>query len=591
MHLRRAFHSLLLLCALPPAAGGQAVSWFVGPPGGVGDITSFDESSAVQLPQIAQLSGIQFLPVDFVGRTSLNRLREDRARLESDVAGAARIVLPQAGGSIYRYRRDDLSTTAFGFFHLDSGGTPHVLFEVSTNGSDPFLPKVGMAFDGGAFLAATTVAAGGDVFEIDLQTGATNRTSTLAPLAVQQNGLGLLDGWGVVVTDGDTWRFDRASSATPTQLTYSGTAPAFLGDCVVGSSDGTTAVVTGGASASSLHVWAFASNGPASCVSSNAGTITGGGFLPETPDGPYLALSSDGSTCLWRTEEPTGIANETTGEVWARLTRLAAPTAVQISADARFEDTLDSTGDFDFFNPGRAVVLVGEEDENGGIDGGDLYQVDIDPVSGVVTTTNLSGTSGVSSPPFVRGTLKSEAGIYRVPGTASLLVHEDLSSGEGNLGIVTGGVPGFRLLKSDVAEVASVGFSGGHIALMVKGTNGFSQFLSVPPSLSTANVLATLGGGFEFARLASGMNGWASVLIDVPGGGQWIGRLDTVSGFAEVLVEVGLPLGQTVGFTPTSVGFTVDVSPQRSFAVRWGGGVDVGLFPVGNRPAYFLPVF
>lgn len=565
-----------VLVALAGSARGQEASWFLGPPGGVGEVAVFDRTTGRRLAAPEALQGIQLVPLDCAGRTALDALAPSAPRLQSDVPGVTRIALPHENGSLYRFRRADASDAVYGHLWVDPQGVPHALVErpATASGADPWLAKVAIAPDGSAFLAAT---AAGELVEVELASGVTQSRGVAAGVA--PNGLRLLDEWGVVATAGALLRFDRAPGASVAAVPFPSGAPAFLGDGVVASADGKCAAVIAGASPALVHVWMLERTGPAAQVSQTAMALSGAGFLPEHSDGPYLALSPQASACLWRSQGASA-------EAWVRRTQLAAPPPVQVTADATFLDTLDSTGEFGFFDELTAFVLVGESDP-AGVEGADVYRVDVDPLSGATTVANLSLTSGVASPPFEKGELEA-GGVLRIEGAPGLLVHVDLPSDEGLLGVVRPGRPGLTVLRDGVASIDAVAPAGAHVALAVRDRDQASELLSLPLALDGITVHASLPRGFAIAALAGEPRGLLGVLLDVPGG-RWIGRVDLLAASAEVLAEVALPLGATIAWQTSRLAFSVDWDATRSLGVEWGGARTLGLFATGGVPCHPLP--
>lgn len=574
--------SLLALAALAAPAASQRVTFLLGPPTGPADVAVFDEGSGVRLAAPGELQGIELLPIDFSGRTRLEELRDDRPHLRAGGPGG-RVLLPFEQGSLYRYRRPEAVGATYGFLWIDGGGEPHVVHErLEASGLDPWETKVAVAPDGSAFLAATAPAFGGDVLEVDLASATAElRTGAEPPLAVLPSGLALLADWGVVLTSQGVLRFDRLAGAEVEAVPIGAGAPAFLGDGVACSAGGGMVALAAGADPANAHVWGLERTGAAQQLSMSAMPLSGAGYLPEYRGGPYLALSPTADTCLWRTE---GLAS---AEAWVRPIQLAAPPPVQVTSNAFFEDTLDSTGEFGFLQNGTAMMLVGETDPLG-VDAADVYQVTVDPTSGATTVTNLSNTSGQLAPPFSKGSLSSD-GIWQVPGQDALLVFNDLPSNQGELGAVHAGVVGMQLLRTGVKGVQSVERAGTDVAIVAQDSSGTSELYSVPFALDALTVQASLGAGFTFSTLVGRSDGQVGVLLDVPGGGQWIGRVHLPTSTAEVLIETALPLGGTIGHTPGRLAFTVDFSPQRSAGVTWGTGGTFGLYAFGGRPGTLLP--
>ena len=115
--------ALAFLALTPPALAAADVSFFVGPPGGVGRVEIHDESGAGSPVTPPELANVRLLALDFVGRTRIGEFLPWKPRLRSDVAGAARLELQGGLGSLYRYERAlPTGGAAFGFFVIGSDG-------------------------------------------------------------------------------------------------------------------------------------------------------------------------------------------------------------------------------------------------------------------------------------------------------------------------------------------------------------------------------------------------------------------------------------------------------------------------------------
>lgn len=154
--------ALLCLLALAPPLLAETVV-FVGAPPAAGALLVAPDDGGPSVP-LAGFESTHLLPLDFHGRCPLLEWMPDRPRLRADLPGAGRLVLPNAQGCLYRYRRESAGALWFGFLYLDPAGAPQARLERPGSGplanQDPFLSTVAVAPDGAAFLAVTTPDAG-----------------------------------------------------------------------------------------------------------------------------------------------------------------------------------------------------------------------------------------------------------------------------------------------------------------------------------------------------------------------------------------------------------------------------------------------
>jgi hypothetical protein len=480
-------HLLLTVSLLVAStrASGADVAVFVGPCGGVGNVLVLDRRGRSSWPE--SLQGIVLLPLECTGRTRLGELLPDRARLRLDVPGAARLQLPLGRGSLYRYRRDDAAggRAFFGFFVVDPDGRVHAFFEQAGTGSsgteDPLATHVAVSRRGDAILLGTRLDAGGDLLEVDLETGrSVNRTEDLAPQSFRAQGLDLMTRWGVGLSDSGPLRFsrltirnekDQVSTAKPI-LGW----PEWTGTDLVHSADESTVAVIAGWGPSRAFVHVFGQAGPALRATHVPAKLSGACFLPEQSDGPTLALSPDGARVAWRSE---GISRE----CWLRDVRApeGAPD-LHVTSDANFKDTLNDTGVIAFLSPDDMIVLVGEG-EGAGMERADLFQVHIESARRW-TIANLSRTGPVGDlPPFDYGRLVSSEGIHQLPGTPAWLAFD--RGGGRNAG------SWLRLDASGRAPVELLSAAGPPRFLEVSRSNVYSNLEGAPGS-SASQVLIRL---------------------------------------------------------------------------------------------------
>ncbi len=577
-------HLIACLCSLSVLTSAQ-VSVYESTPGLPGNVVVVAQSEF----RPSELQGIALLPLDCSARTRLTELLEGQARLRSDVPGAARLLLPDERGSLYKYRRDEVGGQAtFGFFLVRPGGMASSLFELGGTGSagtgDPFPENLAIAADGRAFLVASSLQAGGDLWEISLVGTAINRTSQQAPLDFEKNGLVLLANWGLGVAADGVYRFDRTlgGGASIVNLPIS---PVWFGPDVVRSADESTVAFLAGADATHVRVLTCRRTGASVLASDRAMDIPGAGFLPEDPSGPALALSTDGSWVAWRAE------GSISRECFVRETRPGprAPSQ-QLTGPADFFYTLNDTGVIAFFDRDSAVLVAGRE-RSDGIGRADLFRIDLASPSGF-TATNLSLTSGVTQPPFDYGSLSTGDGLFQVPGpTPAFLILDGDGAGRMLWVDAAGGAVEFL---DQVQALDSLDVTGTYLVAGVTRPPGVDD-----PLLESLNLVQIPRGGQGaiVARLPAGChlsrtvgsrthNLFASVLEF--GTGERLGRLRVPSPTGISISPSLLSFGPTTGMTADgAILATVEVASNRA-AFSWS---DVGtqVLRVTRVETFLLP--
>ncbi|NOT29907.1 MAG: hypothetical protein HOP15_05590, partial [Planctomycetes bacterium] len=193
----------LALAPLMAGALSAQASVFQGPHGGIGDVWVYPVSGGAIRPP--ELQGIVLLPVDAAGRSALTQFQLDQPRLKSDLPLASRLILPQGQGSLYRYKKPRAGGADYGYFVVRPDGLAAHLASFPGSGplglDDPIPNPVALSGQGDGLLTATTLEAGGDLFEVTLATGAVHTlTSALPPLNTLSQGLILLPTWGAAMT-------------------------------------------------------------------------------------------------------------------------------------------------------------------------------------------------------------------------------------------------------------------------------------------------------------------------------------------------------------------------------------------------------
>ncbi len=551
-----------LVCLHPVPIRAQ-LSFFESAPGGRGDVVTFFPGRGEL--RSSQLREIVLLPIDFVGRTTLTASLAGGIRLRTDIPSAGRISLRREQGSLYRYRRDDISAgTRFGFFVVGADGMASSIFELAGTGAsgdaDPFPGKIAVGAQGQSILIATTPEAGGDLWEIGLGGSAVNRTVDLEPQVFLPNGLSLSATWGVGLTAKGLLRFERVSAAQASAVPFPFPIDWFGPDLVQSADGSTVALICG---TSPTHAWVFIcrSSDEAFQASATPTALSGAGYLPECKGGPTLALAPDGSRVAFRTEGASR-------ECW---TNIVSPGSGRpdrlLTGDESFSYTLNDTGVIAFFSPSSIVLLVGRADQEE-IERGDLFR--IDGLDGIPKITNLTWTSYDLFPPFDYGRLSTALGVLQV--TPSVwLAHEGVYDvGEGDVDDrqlfwidVARGVRSVfldRVASLDLVEtvsdhvVASVHRSGHdeRIDLVMAPAWGGPALVSPLPDGCRLSRPAILGATESFAAVLE--------LED----GEWLGRISAKDASGIRLFDSPRAFGPAQCFSPDgALNVSVELEGQQ----------------------------
>jgi hypothetical protein len=595
-HLAALLAPLALASAAPQGAPTR-VALFVGPPGGVGDVVLADEAGGAAAP-VPGLAGVRLLPIDAAGRSAWTALLADQPRVRTDVAGAARVLLPGGAGSLYRFRRDGTAGAAFGLFHVDASGAAEIVLELAGSGpsgdADPLLERVGVAAAGDAVLVATTPAAGGDLVELDLASGvAVNRTPTLGPLTLDASGGRLLPTWGVAVAQEGLVRFDRAAGAVAALVPVTGIpAPAWWDGGVAVSADGSTAATIAGAAPDAGHVLCLGRTGTAEPVDPAPQHLSGAGFLPGSHGGPYLALSADGTTAAWRTVVPETPTQAASREAWlGRVQPTAGDAPEQLTKDGHFSDTLDETGLIGFVSATTALLGVGELADPSvpgasDIDGMDLYLATRNP-DGTTTIANATLTSGVAVEPFQKGELATEEGVFLLDAGGALVVSKD----QDLLARLVPGAPGLVPLLPQTKDLSRVERAGDRLLIEARHATAAvdRRLYAYDPATDAIGLLGSLPSAAAVTRHATRSDGRVAFAVELPGK-QWIARADLVAGSGQLATGLPLVYGPALGFTSTgTLALTVGAPGAPAFAIAWTPAGGVVLLPLAPAPAQVLP--
>lgn len=590
----------LALALFPTGLLGAQATVFKHGAGVTGDVWVYPAPGEAGI-RPPELQGIVLLPVDATGRSPYLQFMGDQPRLETDLPLASRIVLPQGQGSLYRYRRPGVGGTQFGYFVVRPSGL--AAFVASFPGSgldgslDPIPDPVAITRQGDALLISTTLAAGGDLFEIELATGTVRAlTANLPPLDFLREGLILLSDWGAALTTRGPLRFVRGGrpllvplvpkarrtnrgAPTSTPLPYYGTG-------LVASADGSTVAMIAGVAPDQAHVFTFRLGGPSVCVNEQASTIAHPGFGTEAA--PMLALSSDGKRAAWKAYLLS--AGALSGECFSRrVSELPSPPEFQITADAHFTDTLNDTGVISFFGD-KVMMIVGEENGAGGVEKGDFYQATFPLGGGAPLFTNLTNTSGDGAAPFLeKGEIETSDGVFLIPDQSGLVYYVDAPSDQGQyfrLDSTTGAV---SLVRDGVAGIDFIERAGTSFVLgILHDEPSQRELIQIPfdfdepaTSLGFFPVLQT------FASHAGSSTGTFAGVQNVTGG-QRLLQIDAATGNGLVLPGTAT-FGTTLGFDGGGNVLAAPRSSTAAYFISWSPAGSVALYDTGPTQSYVLP--
>jgi hypothetical protein len=405
--------SLLLTAVLvaSPPLSAQSVPFARKTAAGTAEIWRLDEAGGP--PQLA-FSGVSFLPVELAGAAVSDRLRLDRPTLQGVGEPAPHVRLP-GGGSLYRIGWN----TDTALLHVDPDGVPSVLLTVG--GPLALSTRIGVSIGGTRALVATTLAAGGDVFAVDLAAGTSVcLTAGSVPLAVDDASLRLSSQAAWFVASGVLYRApllppDAAQPVSAAEMggpVLSELAAATSADCVaavVGPPDDVRRLVVVPLVGAPVLV-----------------TPTPGEYdLPSYADplGPFLALSPDGELIAYRE------LIDDTEELFVKDVLLPAP-ELHVTIEPQFPVYIDNVGILGFSAPKQLCFFAGDNNISG-VSGqelmaaADMYMADFSTPAQPVYT-NLTQTNGQSVPPFTQpATLTFWQAVLDPLAERFLLVGED----------------------------------------------------------------------------------------------------------------------------------------------------------------------
>jgi len=585
--------TLLLSLAATEAAAGE-IQAYIGDPLAGGRIEHFQAGTGQALPIQDDLRGLRLVSLDFNGRLAIDELDPSLPRWQGDVPGAGRIQLAGEQGVLYRFERV-LSglPKRFGYLLVESSGAFRILAEVWGTGpggeGDPYGDRIALAPDAARFLVATSLEAGGNLMEVDLASGQVDdRSAGLPPLELRRQSLRYLDGWLVAVGSRSVLRASTIPGSQLEPVTLGPGTSYFSGELVT-SPDGSHAMTTAGSGPQSLHAWTIASSGPAQRATDEPWPISGAGFLPEAPHGPFLAVADDGVLCAWRIE---GVDSR---ELFARrATAPAGQAATHVTADGVYADTLDEAGLLGMYGPDAVVFAVGErtDDPGVGIEKVDFFELRLD-AGGSPQLQNLSLSSGQAGPPFDSIPELGPSSLRWLPAAQATVFYDEQSGGTGRLASFDPATSGVQTLVSEVKEVFFIELVGSSllVSLRMDSQGQPHRLLRFSADLTGGSEVVQDAGDAELLRPVVDASGWIAY-VEVPEVGQQrLHRYDANSASRTTFPVGAQAFGPVLAWTEDGdLALSLDRAGLRYFA-GWPrpGGAPYRLQVISSTGGALLP--
>jgi hypothetical protein len=542
---------VLLLAGTPSVLGQEVVFATVSPLGGH-DLVAVDD---VSLDARLVYASARLLALDLEGFALRDRLRHDLPRQGGVDTELSYVRLPSLG-SLYRYTLGAPAVT-----HLSLNGADGIfrnLLEIpNIAGAASINAKITTDSDGLRALVSTPEAAGGNVLLVDL-TGVDpvlDLTSQLPPMQVDESSLRLSSDRAWFLSNNTLYRAPLAAGL-PSNDAQAVSMPIPASDTIHAETllswDGSVLVVVTENPIGQRSIFSLTPTGTAQLL-----TPPGIYDLPglESPIGPLLALSQDGSRMAYRAR--------LLGDRELLLRKVGpASTVEQVTRDALFTDTLDNVGILGFVGGGRLVFAAGEGIATGPaahIEGADLFMVDASGPS-LAPPINITGTSGFNTPPFNDyGTLDIKSAAVD-PSNERLLMVVDPAGGDFALAAAPiTGQPGFETLISRLQAAPTLAPAGESVLILSLPSppSAFSQQAHLlGPASSTPPVLkfltGTAGPTLSFARFAVNRAGTQAAFVASLGLGLELPAIvDVAARRLEPVWSELLTVSAGIAFTPT----------------------------------------
>jgi len=557
----------LLALVTEPLRAGQVVFLEQTNPAAA-TVRVFDELSGQELPAPAALQGIQLLPLDFTGRTDLEEFLPQRPRLRLDTP-ASRLALPAQKGSLYKYTRPAPNGIAgFGYFRISSQGQVLPLLEIASATGDPFLERIAISPSGSHALVATRATHEGDLYELDLLQGLSHlRSGNTPPQDFGSAGLAVGAQAFLAVSTSGIWRAPLGGTGEVSSVTLPLSNVSYYARQLVRSRNGLHFLTSAGESVTQQHVFALDGSGAPVQISTQPAQVALAGFAPEIVNGPYLAISEEGTQAAWRIETATG-----SEMVLANIEQPSAPQTDLITSNANFIDTLDEIGLAIFRIGGAFQVAVGDAQVGPNpqptLDALDLFQVALPPGAGP-SFINLSMFSGDAQAPFTAVPIVKPEAVHLLPDGVSMLMH-DSNPTEGVIYLIRPGQAP-QVVLQNVKSLDHTELAGRWMTMEIRRSDGNKpqELYRFPANLSQLPTLLTSApDGTVYSDYAPRRDGWLAFVTD-PGnqGPTLLHRVHLPSGTVSEWNTQDASFGSAVGIT--SMGSFVLSTQQPQVAATW----------------------
>jgi len=506
--MKHLISSLLLTLIATPAAAAQDLVQLLRPSGGGEyELMACGLLDGLPAPGYPIATGLTPLAAELNGLSALDELGAAAGKTESLPGGGNILRLPGDAGSLILMRRDGASTR-FSWWHIQADGTPKLLLEQTGTGplgtTNPFLPRAAVTPNTSHAMFATTLAAGGNLEVASLLTNLPplDRTANLPPLDLRGESLLLGRDFGIATHAGGALVVPHAFPGQATAVQFANGTPAHISGSTVFSPRGTRAALIAGPTSTDGHPWVVTEAGVASCANDTPMVMAGAGHFPEAVNGPWLAVSDDGTRCAWRATE--GIKTE----CYSVRLDVVSPQVEHLTSDANYLDTLDQIGVIGFLKPNSILMGVGETLPGGGFDRVDLFEVSFE-ANGTTTQRNLTASSGQALPPFTLPPQIESMQIMRSAVSDRVLIYDDHGS-NGRFLVVQAGVSGPVIAMDNVRELDWVRRVGDELWFSAERDFGSSRprhIFRTDGGFTTAPTILVAGGEnllFESPVVGSG---------------------------------------------------------------------------------------
>ncbi len=456
-----------------------------------------DGTSAPSWPGFA---GIELLDLQLAATHETLELRSDLP-VREEFEGRARIRFP-TGARLYYYRD---AAQNYGFFMVLGQGRRLVPLVVSAQaqGLSPFEPLVSASPF--APIVAIPLAEGIPEYPgallLLVRTDGTNwpgLASPVKPVAFT----GALAGYepkeeSFTFAAGALFSTDRSifvrmnedgTNAAIIPLPPSGgQVPSEVDDQLAWSADGSRIAFTAGQDDNDRDVYVVTAAGVATNLTQSAGEYQDVSY-GDLADGGRLALAPDGSRIAYV------FTSGGSKELFLKDTVVGAP-VLQLTTNATFEDTIDQELGIQFL--ARSVVTF---NAGAGANDHDHYKVVVNPQSTGFAIQNVTGTSGVMTPPFLAGATLVGTHLARLDDGSLLMV---LSQGAGPQRLVHASTQGVStVLATGLLAANPKTASLGGVGYVVATTTGASVLWRIPAGGAPVSLWAA-PAGVQIRSLAS----------------------------------------------------------------------------------------